>query len=141
MEIPISNGINLLWGIINYQPSSYWGTLVYGNPHFEWDKSAVGHYQLSTFKLLVYPRVGHYMALSIINLQAIGVPSFMEIPISNGINLLWGIINYQPSSYWGTLVYGNPHFEWDKSAVGHYQLSTFKLLGYPRLWKSPFRMG
>ena len=62
----------------------------------------------------------------------------MEIPISNGINLLWGIINYQPSSYWGTLVYGNPHFEWDKSAVGHYQLSTFKLLGYPRLWKSPF---
>ena len=75
----------------------------------------------------------------------------MEIPISNGINLLWGIINYQPSSYWGTLVYGNPHFEWDKSAVGHYQLSTFKLLhyqlstfkllGYPRLWKSPFRMG
>ena len=93
MEIPISNGINLLWGIINYQPSSYWGTLVYGNPHFEW------------------------------------------------INLLWGIINYQPSSYWGTLVYGNPHFEWDKSAVGHYQLSTFKLLGYPRLWKSPFRMG
>ena len=76
-----------------------------------------------------------------INLQAIGVPSFMEIPISNGINLLWGIINYQPSSYWGTLVYGNPHFEWDKSAVGHYQLSTFKLLGYPRLWKSPFRMG
>ena len=93
MEIPISNGINLLWGIINYQPSSYRGTLVYGNP------------------------------------------------ISNGINLLRGIINYQPSSYWGTLVYGNPHFEWDKSAVGHYQLSTFKLLGYPRLWKSPFRMG
>ena len=65
----------------------------------------------------------------------------MEIPISNGINLLWGIINYQPSSYWGTLVYGNPHFEWDKSAVGHYLLSTFKLLGYPRLWKSPFGMG
>ena len=53
----------------------------------------------------------------------------MEIRISNGINLLWGIINYQPSSYWGTLVYGNPHFEWDESAVGHYQLSTFKLLG------------
>ena len=91
MEIPISNGINLLWGIINYQPSSYWGTLVYGNPHFGWDKSAVGHYQLSTFKLLGYPRL-------------------WKSPFSNGINLLWGIINYQPSSYWGTLVYGNPHF-------------------------------